>query len=398
MIDVRSDFPLLLNEDVVYFDNACMTLRPQQVIDSISHYYTHLSACAGRSNHHLSHQVHVAVEDARKVIADFIDAKESSEILFTRNTTEGINLIAHSMQFKAGDVVLISDKEHNSNLVPWLHLQEKESIVVKVVPSTSDNQTDIDAWKEKFEEGNVVLASFVYTSNLDGVTNQVKEIISLAHRYGAKTLVDAAQAAPHQPISVRKLDVDFLAFSAHKLCGPSGMGALYGKKKLLEQLSPFMLGGDTVAQTSYDSYELLPLPERFEAGLQDYAGIIGFGAAVSYIQTVGIHKIHDHEVELTKHITEGLTSFDRVTLIGPNDPNLRGGITSFYVKGADHHQIALMLDQMGSVEVRSGQHCVHSWFTAKNLPGSVRASVYFYNTLDDAHRFLDTFTKIMKVV
>lgn len=401
MIDptIRADFPLLQQEPrLVYFDNACMSLRPTRVIEAITYYYTHLSACAGRSNHHLASKVTKAVEEARENVRQLIGAKHADEIVFTRNTSEGMNLVAYAIGLRAGDTVVISDKEHNSNLVPWLQLKSILGIRLIIVPSMADNQANLEAWKEAIGSPRVKLVSVVGTSNLDGVSNPVREIARIAHAVGALVLMDAAQTVPHQPIAVQDLDVDFMAFSAHKMCGPSGMGALYGKRTLLAQLNPFLVGGDTVANTTYESFSMLPVPEKFEAGLQNYAGIMGFGAAVDYLLKVGLAAIHEHELHLNKVLTQGLQQFDRVKIIGPEQPELRGGITSFTVDGADHHQIALMLDQMGSIAVRSGQHCVHSWFNAKHIKGSVRASVYFYNTVAEVERFLEVFSKIMRIV
>jgi cysteine desulfurase / selenocysteine lyase len=401
MIDtkkLRADFPLLYKSpELIYFDNSCMSLRPHRVIEAMSSYYETMSACAGRSNHRLAAAVSEAVDKARDKVKRFLGAKHAEEIVFTRNTSESFNLVAQSIDWLPGDLVVISDKEHNSNLVPWLRLQAEKGIRVEVVRSTDSNEADLHAY-ELVMAKKPRLVSIVMTANLDGVTNPVKEITNLAHRAGALVMIDAAQAAPHQLINVRQLDVDFLAFSAHKLCGPSGMGILYGKKHLLDQLQPFMVGGDTVVKTTYTSYEMLPVPEKFEAGLQDYAGIIGTGEAVSYISEIGLEAIHDHEVALTKRLTAGLEKYDRVVIIGPQEAKLRGGINSFYVKDADHHQVSLLLDKLGNIMVRSGQHCVHSWFADRNLAGSVRASFYFYNTPEEVDRFLEVFKKVMDVV
>jgi len=402
MIDVqriRQDFPLLRDQQkpLVYFDNACMSMRPSEVISAIRTYYETMPACAGRSNHHLAVLVSQAVDESRVAVKNFVHAKKKEEIIFTRNTSEGLNLLARSLHLKHGDVVVVSDKEHNSNLVPWLYLHTTLGIEVRIVPSTTTNEADLSNW-ERALTGNVKAVSLVYTSNLDGVTNPVKEITKMAHKIRAVVIVDAAQAAPHQVIDVQDLDVDFLVFSAHKLCGPSGMGVLYGKYALLDALEPFMVGGDTVERTSYTSYTLLPVPERFEAGLQDYAGIMGTKAAVDYLSRIGLSHIHDHEVSLNMLLTKGLSEMSRVHIIGPQEAAKRSGIASFTVDGADHHQIALMLDKVGNVCVRSGQHCVHSWFTDRKIAGSVRASLYFYNTTEEVSIFLDTLRKVLAVL
>jgi cysteine desulfurase/selenocysteine lyase len=396
---VRQDFPFYKNQKnpVVYFDNACMSLRPFVVIDAIRSYYESLSACAGRSNHHLAAEVSRRVDEARETAKRFLNAKKKEEIIFTRNTSEGMNLLARSLHLKRSDVVVISDKEHNSNLVPWLYLRKTIGIEVRVVKSTDTNEPDLMAW-ERAIQGNVKVVSVVFTSNLDGVTNPIKAITKLAHKVRAVMIVDAAQAAPHQVMDVQDLDVDFLALSVHKLCGPSGMGILYGKYDLLDDLEPFMVGGDTVERTSYDTYTLLPVPERFEAGLQDYAGIMGTKAAMDYLSKLGLSHIQAHETELNSYLSKGLQTIERVHLIGPADPAKRAGIASFTVDGADHHQIALMMDKVGSVCVRSGQHCVHSWFTDRGVAGSVRASLYFYNTTDEIDIFLETLRKVLMVL
>ena len=236
------------------------------------------------------------------------------------------------------------------------------------------------------------------TSNLDGVTIPAKKIIQLAHKAGALVLLDGAQAVPHHRIDVQDLDIDFLAFSGHKMLGPSGTGVLYGKYTLLDKLEPFMVGGDTVASSTYETHEFLPPPEKFEAGLQDYAGVIGLGAAVKYLSKIGFDFIEQQEQALNKYITEELKSITNLVIIGPNNPAQRGGIISFYIPGKDHHQIALMLDETAKIMVRSGQHCVHSWFQAKNIPGSVRASVYFYNTMEEAEMFVRELKKIVSIL
>lgn len=399
---IRADFPIL-NKDVndlkpTYFDNACMSLRPQKVMDSIERYYTDMSACAGRSNHRFARQVTEAVDKARITVKNFIGAKYSQEIIFTRNTTEGINLVANTLGLKAGEVVITSDKEHNSNLVPWLKLKRTMGITHVVVPSHPDNTFNLSAFEKLIDEFKPKLVSVVHTSNVDGVTNPVEDIVKLAHRNGAMVLVDAAQSVPHRPINVQKLGVDFLVFSGHKMMGPSGMGVLYGKRELLDKMDGFLVGGDTVEYTTYIDYKHLPLPEKFEAGLQDYAGIMGLGTAVEFLSNLGLDNIHQHEIELNTIISEGLADEERVHLIGPHDPKLRGGVFSFTVDGVDVHQIALMLDNAYGIMVRSGQHCVHSWFHDRGIKGSVRASLYAYNTAEEAEYFVESLKKILAIV
>jgi len=392
---VRSDFNVL-GKGIVYLDSACMSLKPRQVIWKINEYYNEYPACVGRSNHRLGEAAKNAYEDARKTIAKFIGAKPE-EIIFTKNTTEGINLVAHSLPLKKGDVVLGTDKEHNSNLVPWQLLAES-GVKHNVVFSRSDNTFDMEKYKALLKK-NVRLVSMVHTSNLDGVTNPAREIVKAAHDNGSLVLLDGAQSVPHQRIDVHKLDVDFLAFSGHKMLGPTGTGVLYVKKDRMKELKPFMAGGDTVANTTYDSHEFLDPPHMFEAGLQDYAGTIGLAEAARYVQSFGFENIERLEAGLNRKLSEGLLSLESgiADIIGPADSSLRGGITPFNLKGIDYHQVALMLDKIGSVMVRSGQHCVHSWFNAHGIKGSVRASLYLYNNEHDIGVFIDTIKKIARL-
>lgn len=394
---IRQDFPILSKEGI-YFDNACQSLRPQSVIDGITSYYTDYSACAGRSGHHLAEIVNHKYDEARQIVSNFINANKKEEIVFTRNTTEGINLVANSLDFKKGDVVITSDKEHNSNLIVWQILQEKLGIKHIVIKSKENNTFDLEEYKKALNNNKVKLVSFAITSNLDGVSIPVKDIVELAHESEALVLFDGAQAISHQKVDVKDLDIDFLAFSGHKVLGPSGTGVLYGKYKLLEKLNPFMVGGDTVLSSTYKSHIFLPAPEKFEAGLQDYAGIIGLGEAIKYLEKIGFDEIKKQEELLNTHITNELSLISNLTIIGPQEPKDRGGIISFYIPNKDHHQIALMLDETAKIMVRSGQHCVHSWFADRNILGSVRASVAFYNTIEEAEIFVSELKKVLSVL
>ena len=398
---IRQDFPLfqkLTNgKPPVYFDNACMSLKPLPVIKAITDYYYEYPACGGRSGHKLAETVTKKVEQARKTIAEFIGAKHTEEIIFTRNTTEGINLAAHSLKLNSGDIIIGTDKEHNSNLIPWQILSKKIGAIYKVVESRPDNTFNLDKFAS-IMNGQVKLVAMAQTSNLDGVSLPVKEIIEIAHQYGALVLLDAAQSAPHKKIDVAEMGVDLLAFSGHKMLGPTGTGVLYGKKHLLENLEPFLTGGETVEYSTYNDHKLLPIPEKFEAGLQNYAGIIGLGEAADYLKKIGYDNIRDQEYKLNKYLTEEILKIPRAKIIGPADPALRSGIVSFYVEGIDSHQIALLLDETANIMVRSGQHCVHSWFNAKNIKTSARASLYFYNTMSEAEIFVAGLNKIMKIL
>jgi len=398
---IRKDFPLLQEQShrkpIVYFDNACQSLRPTSVIKAIDEYYLKYSACGGRSMHHLGEEVTDRCDNSRAAVAKFLNASRKEEIIFTRNTTEGINLVSNSLDFQSGDVVLISDKEHNSNLIPWQILSKKKNIKIRRVEYLPDGMFDMNGYRTALNE-KVKLISLGFTSNLDGVTIPAEEIIKLAHRNGALVLLDAAQTAPRQKIDVHNLDVDFLAFSGHKILGPSGTGVLYGKYALFEKLEPFLVGGDTVAFSTYDSCQFLPPPAKFEAGLQNYAGIFGLEEAVNYLMRIGFDDIRKQETNLNEFITNGINDIPHLKIIGPADPKLRGGIITFYLDGVDSHQVALMLDQMANIQIRSGQHCVHSWFNAHQIAGSARASSYFYNTVEEAEFFTQNLKKVLKVL
>lgn len=395
---LREDFPALREtfsgRPVIYFDNACVTLRPRQVIEAVLEYYQKHPACGGRSEHRWGKLVTQKYQEAREDIAGFIGAK-AKEIVFTKNTTEGLNLVAHSLGLKEGDRVLTADREHNSNLLPWQTLAKK-GVKHQIVPSRPDMTFDMEQF-ERMMGKDVKLVSMFHTSNLDGYTIPAREIIKVAHDWGALVMLDGAQSAPHQPVNVRKLDVDFFAFSGHKMLGPAGTGVLYGKYHLLEGLQSFMLGGDTVESSTYTSHKLLKPPEKFEAGLQNYAGVIGLAAAARYLDKIGKENIQAHELALNKLVTQELADIPGTDIIGPPGPELRGGIVSFNVKGLDFHTVALLLDESANIMLRSGQHCVHSWFAAHRIPGSVRASFYLYNTVEEAKVFTDTLKDIAKM-
>ena len=323
----RNDFPSLarrLNgKPPVYLDNACTTLVPRQVISALNEYYSDYPGCGGRrGNHWFAKEVTQRIEGdpdksikgARQLISEFINAESANEIIFTQNTTHAINTVALGFKFNPGDVVLLTGREHNSNLLPWLRLQKAGLIKVEHTSANDEDHFDLDAFESQLKGGKVRLVSMAWTSNVTGATLPAREIITLAHRYGARVLLDAAQTIPHQAVDVRALDVDFLTFSMHKMCGPRGVGILYAKSELLgkgasewqagnDAIEPVILGGGTVADTTYDSYRLLDGPERFEAGIQDYAGQIASGTAVQYLQQIGIERIAAHVHALNDHLT-----------------------------------------------------------------------------------------------
>jgi len=307
--------------------------------------------------------------------------------------------VANAFDFKAGDVVLTSDREHNSNLLPWQFLAKRKGIKHEIVFSAQDMTFDLGEFERKVKNigDKLKLVSMVHTSNLDGYTIPIKEVIEIAHDAGALVMVDGAQSVPHKKVDVRKLGADFLAFSGHKMMGPTGIGVLYAKYELLEKLQPFLVGGDTVKDSTYDSCVILNPPEKFEAGLQNYASAIGLAAAVEYLEKIGRASVEAHEARLNEIITAGIKDIKGLSIIGPPDPKLRGGIISFNIDGMFPHDIAIMLDDIANIMVRSGAHCVHSWFNAHAIRGSARASLYLYNTREEAETFIEKLKEIAQL-
>ena len=381
----REDFPILRDGKLVYFDNACMSLKPVQVVQAMERYYYEFPGCAGRSMHRIGKRTEEEYARARERTARFMNAKHG-EIIFTKNTTESINLVSHSMKLGKNDTVLTTDKEHNSNLVPWQRCGARH----EVIRTNEDNTFSMDNLGKMLNKS-VKLVSVVHTSNIDGVTNPAKEISKMAHDAGAKVLMDCAQSAPHKEMDAKRMGADFIAFSGHKMLGPS-IGELYGRKELLDGMEPFMTGGDTVSRTTYKTADFLKPPEKFEAGLQNYAGAIGLAAAMDYLNGIGMKNIEKHESELNRAATEIISEIKGAGILGPSHEQ-RSGILSFNIKGMDFHHIALMLNEF-SIMVRSGQHCVHSWFASRGIAGSARASFYLYNTAEEVERFGDALRKI----
>ncbi|MBN1275363.1 cysteine desulfurase [Candidatus Woesearchaeota archaeon] len=389
---VRQDFPLLAgSKPPIYFDNACITLRPRQVIDKVNEYYEEYPACAGRSVHRLSRRVDEEVYKARRLVQRFIHAKKEEEVIFQRNATEAINLVARSFPFRKGDVILVSDKEHNSNLLPWQVVAEKKGLALDVIHSNDDNTFSLDTLKDQLARygSRVAMVAVGHTANLDGVTVPARDIIKHAHRVGAKVLLDAAQSIPHQAVNARTLDADYLAFSGHKMLGPSGIGVLYGQEKSLQALDVNNVGGETVQDATYERATWEGLPHRFEAGLQHYAGILGLGTAVEYLQRAGLKHVYHHEQLLNQSLHDGLRELPGVSFIGPEDARLRGGITSFNIGGLSGHDVASMLSASKDIMIRSGAHCVHAWFNKHGINGSARASLYLYNTEEEVSSFVE---------
>jgi cysteine desulfurase/selenocysteine lyase len=392
-MNIRKDFPIL-EKKIIYVDSACMSLKPVQVVRKMNEYYTDYPACEGRSSHKLAVKLSEEVYLARRAVKKFINAKLEKEIIFTRNTTEGINLVANSFALVKGDSVLITEKEHNSNLVPWLKLKEERGVKLLILKLNDDGSFNFDNYKRMLEDSSIRLVSFCHSSNVDGVAIPAKEIIKLAHDKKIKVMLDGAQSAPHKKIDVQDLGVDFFAFSGHKMMGPSGIGVLYGKAVELETLKPFIVGGETVKNTFHDSAVYEDIPMKFEAGLQNYSGIIGLGEACRYLSEIGVEKIAEHEIMLNRLLTEKLKGV--VKIIGPENPGLRGGVFNFYIDGIDMKNFSIVLDSSSGIMTRAGSHCVHSYYNARKIPASTRISFYAYNTEEEAVRIADEIIKLVK--
>jgi cysteine desulfurase/selenocysteine lyase len=388
----RGDFPLLGQKNggkpLVYLDNASMSLKPQQVVDAMCDYYCNYSVAAGRGAYRLAREVTTKCEEARERVQRFVGAERQEEIVFTKNTTEGINVVARNLGLAKGDVVLTTDKEHNSNLVPWHEMRKLNGIKHVIVPSKEDNTFDIEAFKARMSR-KVKLVSMCHCSNLDGCKIPARDVVEIAHDNGTMVMLDGAQSAPHMPLDMRRLDVDLYAFSLHKMLGPTGMGILYGKYDLLERLNPLFHGGSMIEDTTYECSVLSKPPRKFEGGLQNYAGIFGSGAAIEYLRRIPMEDIEHNNYVLNKYITDSLLGVPELTLIGPDDPRLRAGIFNFNVKGWPSNDIASELDRKANLMIRSGFHCVDSWFNARGIDGSVRVSTYFYNTLGEVKSFVE---------
>lgn len=394
---IRKDFTIL-NREIggkipIYFDSACQTLRPKQVTEAVSEYYESFPSCAGRSVHKLATEVSLRCDAVRSRVADFFDAESPTEMAFMKNTTEGLNTVIFGMGLRKGDEIVTTDYEHNSVHVPVLQLTKTVGVKHRMVESATDGTFDLERF-EKAMNKKVRLVAMCLTSNVSGYTLPAREVVEIAHSYGAKVLFDAAQAAPSRKISVRQLGVDFLAASAHKMCGPSGVGLFYVRAEISDRLTPLMFGGHGVTDTDYSSFRLLPAPERFETGLQNYSGIMGTGAALDYLSAIGLDAIREHEISLNKRMTRALADVRGISLIKPKDPNLRGGIFSFNIEGLSAHDIAMILDNSKNIMMRSGMHCCHTYFHSRAIDGCARASVYVYNTPEEVDLFTEAVSEL----
>ena len=397
---LRNDFPLLKErirgKSLVYLDSGATAQKPQAVIDAVSHYYCYDNANVHRGIYAISERTTAIYENTRKKIKAFINAAHSHEIIFTRGTTESINLVAASfgtLQVRLGNEVIISAMEHHSNIVPWQLLCERVGAKLKIIPVRDDGTLNLDEYQSLLTERTRIVG-LIHISNVLGTVNAVKKMIHLAHQKNIPVLLDGAQAIPHMMIDVQDLDCDFYVFSGHKLYGPTGIGVLYGKTKWLDKMPPYQVGGDMIRQVTFEKTEYDLLPHKFEAGTPNIAGVIGLGAAIDYLVAIGFEEIDIHEKSLLNYATEKLQKISGLKIIG-NAPN-KASVISFIMKQAHPHDIATILDNKG-IAIRAGHHCAMPLMERFNLSATARVTLGLYNTLEDIDRLVDGLIQVNKI-
>lgn len=391
---LRKDFPILFqevnDEPLVYLDNAATTQKPRAVLDTLKKYYEHDNANVHRGVHTLAERATLEYETARKKVRKFINAAETAEVLFTRGTTTSLNWVAQSfgeMFVQEGDEILLSYMEHHSNIIPWQQLAKKTGAKLKYIDLTTDGFLDMEQAKTLITSKTKIVA-IAHVSNVLGVINPIKELGKMVHEQGGILVVDGAQSAPHMKIDVQEFDCDFFAFSGHKMCGPTGIGVLYGKRKWLEQMEPVEFGGEMIDFVELYDSTWKELPWKFEAGTPNIAGAIALGKAIDYLENIGLENIHRYEAELTAYILPKLQKIERLTIYGPQDPAARTGVIAFNLEGLHPHDVATALDMEG-VAVRAGHHCAQPLLKYLDVSSTARASFYFYNTKQDADRLVE---------
>ncbi len=383
---------------LVYLDSTATSQKPASVLQAMDEYYRLHNANIHRGVHTLAEEATAGYEAARGKIAAFIGARSQREVIYTRNTTESINLVALSWGrafLNSGDVVILTEMEHHSNLVPWHMLAAEKGLRLEFIPVTDDGLLDLEAYR-KLLELQPKLVAFSQMSNVMGTITPAKEIIALAHAAGAVTLVDGAQSVPHLPVNVRDLDADFLAFSAHKMLGPTGIGVLYGKQALLEKMPPFLGGGDMIKKVTLRGFTPNDLPHKFEAGTPAVAEAIGFGAAVDYLSKIGMTWVEAHEKEITAYAMERLSEISGLKMFGPTAEH-KGGVTAFTLGSIHPHDVAQILDREG-IAVRAGHHCAMPLHQRFNLPATTRASFYLYSTREEVDRLAEGLEKVKQML
>jgi cysteine desulfurase/selenocysteine lyase len=394
----EKDFPILKEKvkgkRLIYLDSAASSQVPSQVIDAIKNYQETSHSNVHRSIHMLSEKATEAYEDVRKKVAKFIGAN-SDEIVFTKGTTESLNLVAFGLNLKKGDEIVLTIMEHHANIVPWQQVAKRTGAILKFIPLTDDFRLDMSEAKKLITKKTKVV-SVAHMSNVLGTINQIKELAKLAHENGAIIVVDAAQSIPSMEIDVGSLDCDFLAFSAHKMCGPTGVGVLYGKKELLEKLDPFIYGGKMIEEVSLDKSTFTETPFKFEGGTPNISGVIGLGKAIDYLESVGMDDVEKHEKELIEYALNKINKINKIKIIGPDTAKDRGAILSFVIEGMHSHDVSELLNRDG-IAIRGGHHCCMPLHKELGLTGTSRVSFYIYNTKEDVDTLIESLQKAMKV-
>ncbi len=399
---VRSQFPVLSREvrpgvPLVYLDSAATSQKPRQVIEAMSLYYERQNANVHRGIHQLAEEATVSFESARERVAEFIGAESTRQVIFTRNTTESINLVAYSwgrVNLEKGDLIVLTEMEHHSNLVPWQMLAKERGVRLAFITVTEDGLLDLNSFHHLLEE-KPRLVAFTHMSNMLGTINPAEEITRMAQEAGAIVLIDGAQAVPQLPVNVSEIGSEFYAFSAHKMCGPTGIGVLYGKEHLLEEMPPFLGGGDMIKRVRLETFTVNDLPYKFEAGTPPIAEGVGLGAAIDFLSSIGMQNVHQHEKLLIARVLDRLEEVPGVRVYGPG-VDQRGGVASFSFEGIHPHDAAQILDDHG-IAVRAGHHCAMPIHEKFNLPATTRASFYLYNTMEEVDLLIEGLYKVKEI-
>ncbi len=399
---VRKDFPILHQKinghDLVYLDNAATSQKPKSVIDELVNYYSSYNANVHRGAHTLAVKATVAYEEAREKIAAFINAPSPENIIFVRNTTEAINLIAHTWamdNIREGDRIVSTEIEHHSNLVPWQHVANTQNATLELIKIDSNYELDLSEL-DQIINSKTRLVALTHMSNVLGTIVPVKTVVEAAKKVDAKVLIDGAQSVPHMRVDVQDIGCDFFTFSGHKMLGPTGIGVLYVSTTILKELNPFLRGGEMVLEVTYDRASWAPPPMKFEAGTPNIADAIGLGVAVDYLNEIGIDMVRQHEVSITNYALERFHELEEITTYGPNDTSIRGGVISFYIDDVHPHDISQVLDSLG-IAIRAGHHCAMPLVKSKlHVPATARASFYLYNTEREVDLLIDGLKKTME--
>ncbi len=401
---IRQDFPILKRKvmggkQLVYLDNAATTQKPLAVIDAISDYYSNYNSNIHRAVHQMAEEATIAYEETRQKVAKFINARHTDEIIFTRNTTEAINLVSYSWgraNVSRGDKVVISEIEHHSNIVPWQILTQEKGAKLEYVGVDDSGYLKMQEYEKYLASKKVKLVSLSQMSNVLGTIVPIEKMIKMSHEKGIPVLVDGAQSVPHMPVDVQKMDCDFMAFSAHKMLGPTGVGVLYVKREILEKMQPFIGGGDMIKEVHKYETRYNDLPYKFEGGTPNIADVIGFGAALDYLTNIGMDRVREHEIEITKYALDKITGVKGVTLYGPPNAKDRGGVVSFNIGDIHPHDLATIMNDRG-VAIRSGHHCAQVLMERLDVSATSRASFYIYNTKDEVDTFIDALSEARRL-